>query len=57
MDSQPTVRRDLGCAVTSDGYTLWLQPDGTYTNGDLTAPDAAGVIEATDHYVTFYPPA
>jgi hypothetical protein len=25
----------LGWARTSDGYTFFLQPDGSYTDGDL----------------------
>jgi len=29
------MRRDLGTAVTPDGFRFYLQPDGTWTNGDM----------------------
>lgn len=30
------MRRDLGVAVTPDGFRFYLQPDGTWTDGDMT---------------------
>lgn len=49
------IRRDLGHAVSSDGYTFWLQPCGAYSNGDMYFPDAPALIAGCDHYVRFLP--
>ena len=42
-----TLRRDLGTAVTPDGYTFYLQPDATWSDGDMTFTSRSALVANT----------
>jgi len=46
--------RNLGAAKTEDGYVFYLQPDGSYTDGDMRFSSAANLQE--ENVVRFIPP-
>jgi hypothetical protein len=41
-------------AVTSDGYTFTLQDDGTWSDGDMTFPDAHALRDAVENEIQFF---
>lgn len=52
-----TFTRQLGWAVTDDGYTFWQQPDGSYTDGDLYFASSADLLRNYPaHLVRFCAP-